>query len=375
MFANEDRAWVFAQERDLEIRNHGLRYGDIPPEVRRAFDFYRDQQSSLTAMGATVPPFEEMVTACLASIKESYQSAQELQTSTAEAIAEFLRYQSTRVGKLHHSGLKKQLNRFAKVFGDRPISSLGMGELEEWVSGLESRRNPDKITPPPLVSTVTRNAYRTTLHSLFKFAVRRSWRPQNPLAGSGYEKEHRSEPKAYSVESSIAILKAAVDHHPELIPVMALGFFAGLRPCEAEPFDLSKLTPETVEFRVVSTKTGPRIVPFTDACKAWVFSQPRRSGKAWEGESRDKDGLVKELYTIAGVEKIHDGFRHSFISYRCAVIRDVAQVADECGNSPNTIKKNYREHVPAASGEKYFAIRPEAPAENVTDIEEGRASA
>jgi hypothetical protein len=33
-----------------EISNHGIRYGDIPPEVRRAFDFYRDEKASLEAI-------------------------------------------------------------------------------------------------------------------------------------------------------------------------------------------------------------------------------------------------------------------------------------------------------------------------------------
>lgn len=377
MFANEDRAWAFAEERDLEIRNHGLRYGDIPAEVRRAFDFFRDQSAELLAMGAEVPKFEDLVSGTLAEIRDRHKRAEELQTTVADAVEKFLHYQKTRVGARHYSGLTDQLGRFAKDFGDRPISSLTPDELEAWLAGLVALKNPLKLTPPPFISSVTRNKYRTRLHSLFGYASAkgRAWCPSNPLSGSQYEKEHSAEPMAYSVEATTALLKAAADHRPELLPVMALGFFAGLRPCEAEPFDLSKLTPETTEFRVVSTKTGPRIVPFTDTCKAWIFSQLRRKGPAWLGKSVDKNDIMRELYAIAGVKSIHDGFRHSFISYRCADIRDVAQVADECGNSPNTIKKNYREHVTAASAKKFFALRPESPAENVTSIEAGRASA
>jgi hypothetical protein len=75
------------------------------------------------------------------------------------------------------------------------------------------------------------------------------------------------------------------------------------------------------------------------------------------------------------VKGISDGRRHSFISYRCAEIRDVARVADECGNSPNIIKKHYRQLVTGEAAERYFSIRPAAPVENVTSIEQGRASA
>ena len=86
--------------------------------------------------------------------------------------------------------------------------------------------------------------------------------------------------------------------------------------------------------------------------------------------------LIRRIFTAATakVEPIHDGFRHSFITHRTAETRDVARVADECGNSPNVIKKHYRALVTEAAGKAYFAIRPNV-AENVSNISEGRATA
>jgi integrase len=376
MFASEDRAWLFAEERDREIRNHGLRYGDIPAEVRRAFDFYRDQAAELAAMGAAMPLFEDLVASSIGDIRERLRRAEELHTSVAEAVEAFTRYQKTRVGTRHYNGLKEQLKRFAKDFGDRPISSITPDELENWLGGLEALKNPLKLSPPPLVTPVTRNKYRTRLHSLFGYASAkgRSWCPANPLAGTAYEKEHSAPPKAYSVADSNLLLHAAAVHHPELIPILALGMFAGLRPCEADIFDISALTPKTTEFRVNSSKTGPRSVPFNATCKAWLFSQPRREGPAWIGKTGPKDKTLIALHALAGVERIHDGLRHSYISYRCAKTRDVARVADEAGNSPNTIRKHYRDTVTSAAAEKYFALRPQAVAKNVTSIEQGRVA-
>jgi hypothetical protein len=54
---------------------------------------------------------------------------------------------------------------------------------------------------------------------------------------------------------------------------------------------------------------------------------------------------------------------------------NVAAVADECGNSVQTIKNHYRQIVTAKAAAKFFAIRPAGTAANVTHIEEGRASA
>ena len=54
----------------------------------------------------------------------------------------------------------------------------------------------------------------------------------------------------------------------------------------------------------------------------------------------------------------HNGLRHSFISYRVAVIKNVAQVALEAGNSPAMIFSNYRELVTPKDAEMWFGIVP-----------------
>jgi len=376
-FSSEDRAWIFAEERDLEIRNHGVRYGDIPPEVRRAFDFFRDESAELLAIGAEVPRFEDLISGALAEIRTRLKLATDSDISIAEAVAEFLAYKKSRVKERQLANLTDQLKRFATDYGDKPISTVTSSQVEKWLSALRSRRNPEKLKEAPFLSPLSRNHYRATLHGLFEYASApsRALCDRNPLAHLEPEQVVTGEPKSYIPEDAALVMQAALNHKPELLPVLALGMFAGLRASEAQVFDLGKLTPTTREFRVNSNKTGGRIVPFSETCKAWLFAQPRRKGKAWLTSPRTKDDEMAELFVLAKVEQIKNGARDSFISNRCAEIRDVARVADECGNSPGTIKKHYREIVTSEAAEKYFAIRPEAPAENVTSIEAGRASA
>lgn len=52
-----------------------------------------------------------------------------------------------------------------------------------------------------------------------------------------------------------------------------------------------------------------------------------------------------------------NGLRHSFISYRVAAIKKVAEVALEAGNSPQMIFSNYRELV-SRDAKEWFAIVP-----------------
>jgi hypothetical protein len=54
----------------------------------------------------------------------------------------------------------------------------------------------------------------------------------------------------------------------------------------------------------------------------------------------------------------HNGLRHSFISYRVALVKNVNQVALEAGNSPQVIFSNYRELVTPQDAKAWFAITP-----------------
>jgi integrase len=380
-FADEDAAWLFAEDKDREISNHGVRYGDIPPELRRAFDFYRDESAELTALGAEVPRFEDLISTALADIRRRHHESAENALPVAEAVVNFVGYKAVRVKARQLADIKDRLKRFAETFGTRPVPSITTAEIDAWLAALRSRRNPSNASEPPLVGPLTRNHYRATLHAFFSYAAApaRSWCSRNPISDLEPERVEIAEPEAYSVEDVMRLMQAAVDHKPELVPVLALGMFGGLRISEAREIDLGKIKPDTDEFRVgADHKTGARLAPCTDALKAWFLAQPRRRGKAWLSSRRSLVDQVQELFALAGVDAIDNGARHSFISYRCAESRDIARVADECGNSVGTIKAHYRQLVTAADAERFFKIRPASPRgrkKKITDIGEGRRTA
>ena len=375
-YSDEETAWSEAERKELEISNHGIRYGDIPPEVRRSFDFFRDESAELLAMGAEVPRFEDLVSRSLAEIRAQLKLATESDLPIAEVVAEFLAYKKSRVKERQLANLTDQLKRFATDYGDKPISSVTTAQVEKWLSSLRSRRNPEKLKEAPFLSPLSRNHYRATLHVFFEYASApaRGLCSRNPVADLEPEQVTTGEPEAYTPEQAALVMQTALDHKPELVPVLALGLFAGLRVSEAVEIDLGKIAADVEEFRVTG-KTGPRLAPLTDSCKAWLFAQERRKGKAWTQSPRTLVNEMQALYALAKVEQIDNGARHSFISYRCAEGKDTARVADECGNSVGTIKAHYRQLVTSAAAAKYFAIRPQAKADNVTSIEAGRASA
>lgn len=362
-FASEDAAYAFAQDKESEISNHGVRYGDIPAEVRRAYDYFRDQSAELRAMGAEVPRFEILVSKCLDEIRAAHNQSAENQITVAEAVAQFLDYKKTRVGDRQFANLTDQLKRFAQDYGTSIIASITADQIEKWLSSLRSRRNPEKLAETPFLSPLSRNHYRAALRAFFGYASApaRGLCPMNPLEHLEPEKVPTAEPQAYSAKDVAKIMQTALDLKPELVPILALGFFSGLRVSEAINADLSKLPKGKGEFRT-DGKTGARMAPFTEAAAAWMKAQPRRNGQAWAQSPRALVDRMQELFTLSKVEQIDNGARHSFISYRTAETRDVARVADECGNSVSTIKNHYRQLVTAEAATKYFAIRPDKKA-------------
>ena len=375
-FADEEGAWEFAVKKDREVSNHGVRYGDISPEVRRAFDFYRDTAHDLTEAGASVPKFEELVSDALAKLRESFEAQTDRAVTVAEGVADFKDYKRSRVGERQLKNISEKLTRFAQTFGTRESRSITTAEIDQWLTSLRSRRNPAKLPKSPLLGSLSRNHYRAALSAFFSYAAApsRKWVERNPIADLEPERVETGEPEAYTTKAVAKLMQAALDHKPELVPVLALGMFAGLRVSEALMTDLSKLPDKAGEFRTTG-KTGARMAPYTETCAAWIATQPRRTDKAWTQSARAHVDHMQELYALAKVKPINNGARHSFISYRTAETRDVARVADECGNSVSTIKNHYRQLVTSEEAVKFFAIRPETKAENVTQIEKGRRTA
>jgi predicted urease superfamily metal-dependent hydrolase len=53
-----------------------------------------------------------------------------------------------------------------------------------------------------------------------------------------------------------------------------------------------------------------------------------------------------------------DALRHSYGSYRNAMIRALPQVAEEMGTSENMLKKHYHNPKTKEEGEAWFGLRP-----------------
>ena len=119
-----------------------------------------------------------------------------------------------------------------------------------------------------------------------------------------------------------------------------------------------------------SKTASRRLIPVSENLVRWLEPSAGRQGKIWTGgqDAFHHQGQ-EDTAKAAGVRWKPNGLRHSFCSYRLAIVKSAPQVALEAGNSPAMVFKHYRELVKPADAEKWFSVKPEAPA-NVLELPE-----
>ena len=121
---------------------------------------------------------------------------------------------------------------------------------------------------------------------------------------------------------------------------------------------------------------GRRIVPIADNLAEWLADYAKREGKIWKGSHDDFYETQIDVAAATAVQADADkgvkaqkpvawkanALRHSYASYRFALTNDAGRVAGELGNSAAVVHKHYRELVNPADAQRWFAVKPEAPA-------------
>jgi len=143
-----------------------------------------------------------------------------------EALAAYLEHKQTRregtKGEIRH-----KIGRFAKSFPNTLVSEITSDMLDGWLT--------DNLTPP------NRKRYLNVYRTFWKFLGEKFKLETDPAARIMLPalEGDQSEVTAYTVEEARRILHAAsaAPLASKLVPVIALGMFAGLRPTEVQGLD------------------------------------------------------------------------------------------------------------------------------------------
>jgi integrase len=250
--------------------------------------------------------------------------------------------------------LRKRLTRFCQDFGNRSIASIAVDELDTWLRDL------------PL-SPKSRANYRANIGVLFSYAEQRGIIDRNPIPRTAKPKLIDRPPDIFTVDELQALLEAATRTAHDVVPMLAIGAFAGLREAEIQRLDWSEvdLARRHIEVKAAKAKSARRrIIPIQPNLAGWLRPYAGQSGQVVPPGSRRKLDRVRKESGLARWPQ--NGLRHSFASYRLAAIHDAPRVSAELGHtSPQMLYSTYRELVLPEEAERYWKIDPAVDARKV----------
>jgi len=142
------------------------------------------------------------------------------------------------------------------------------------------------------------------------------------------------------VEDLHRIVAAFETKRQDLLPLVAFVCFAGLRPSEVARLDWEEVGYDYIRLPGTKSKTGnSRQVPIPQNLKMW-------SGR-WRSEAGLVCGEVKlgcvnaAISAVSDVRLGHDAMRHGYGTHRQMILMNVAQVANERGNSVEICRRHY----------------------------------
>jgi integrase len=273
-----------------------------------------------------------------------------------EALAAYLedkRLEKRRAATLYE--ISHKIGRFIKAFPETSISDITTELISQWLTDtLES-------------STVgTKRQYLTVISAFFTDSAKRYGLPKNPakdvkIAGSNAD---QTEVQAYTVDEVRKIMKAAnaSSYAVRVVPAMAIGFFAGLRPSEVQGLDWVDVSLTAKRIRVspeTAKKRRARYVDMSDNLIEWLTPYAQERGLVAPPLMTYRRART-EIMASAGCSLIKDGFRHSFGTYHLASHENAAKTAFAMGHRSDTdlVYTNYRKLVTKEEGEAYWKIRP-----------------
>jgi integrase len=244
--------------------------------------------------------------------------------------------------------LRLYFKRFSQDFGNRLIADITVEELDNWLRDLPG-------------SPKTRADYRANIGVLFSHAAQRRMIDFNPVAFTAKPKLIDRPPEIFTVDQLSGLLEAAQRIELSVLPMLAVGAFAGLRDAEIKRLDWNEidLARGHIEVKAAKAKSARRrIVPIQPNLAAWLRPCSELTGQVVPESARGKLDRVRKEAGLTSWPK--NGLRHSFASYRLAAIHDAPRVASELGHTtPQLLYSTYRELVRPEEAERYWKIEPQ----------------
>jgi integrase len=269
--------------------------------------------------------------------------------SVSKAVEEFIGNQVARCrgasGDTHTrnlSTLRHHLNRLTKNFGDRLLKSITFEELDQYLADIGTCGR-------------TRINHRRTLVALWSWAKDRKHVPDTGKTQAqltAIPKAESRNPEVIRPETIKYLLDQSSD---QLLPFLVLGGYAGIRSAEIarvrwEDFDWQegyiKLSAQ------ITKKDRRRLIPISKTIRHYLEKFKDSTGSVIQGKPYKE---LEKLTSQCG-GWVHNGLRHSFISYSMAILKNASAIAEMCGNSETEVQRSYKALVSEKDAKQWFFL-------------------
>jgi len=248
----------------------------------------------------------------------------------------------------HVKDLRGRLGRFAREVTGY-IANVTQRDLALWLRrlGLSSRSHDN---------------FRQVLVLLFRFAQKQGYLPEGRTEAEKTESigdDGEGEIGIFTADEMRRLLNAARN---DVLPYLVLGAFAGIRTAEIVRLDWREINFESgyIEIKKSKAKTkGRRLIKMQPNLVAWLKKAVKPSGPVTSLARPEK--TASEIIAAKldpAIPWKRNGLRHSYCTYRMAILQNEHQVSAEMGNSPAMVFANYRALTTKEQAKKWFAIMP-----------------
>jgi integrase len=248
--------------------------------------------------------------------------------------------------------IRQRLRRLAQAMTG-PISTVTRTDLTDWLrTQAGSSRNHDN--------------FRQALVTLFRFAQRQGYLPEGKTEAEKTEARDSGADGEIGIFTPEEMRRLLAATRRDVRPFLVLGAFAGIRTAEIKRLDWSEINFDTgyIEIKKAKAKTrGRRLIKMLPNLVEWLKLDREMGGpviRLVRPEKTAGDVVCRATKTDdqAAVTWKRNGLRHSYCTYRMAVVQNEHIVSSEMGNSPTMVYQNYRELVTQEWGCQWFSIRP-----------------
>jgi integrase len=231
------------------------------------------------------------------------------------------------------------------------------------------------ITRPELAALLgslpdsSRNNILRTLRALFRYGHDLGYLKEVPIRRNDFAEIKRSEIDVLPVAKIRRLLEAALIHDPELLPLLLIETFCGVRPEEAvrvlwSDIDLLR---GRLTIRAAISKTGtarpielaPCALAWFERCAAQAGAAPICADSEWQLRTRMRKMRYHAGYRGAGAKWTPGSLRDAFCSYHLAHYGSIDRLLTESGHTNlRTTKDHYLGLVSKEEAAEFWNLFP-----------------